>query len=301
VPLSAAKQHCDLIAAGELNCAVPAKGDSRSEIQSLMGSLEAMRLALTQIITQVRDSAHSVSTASGEIAAGNVDLASRTEQQAAALTETAASMEQLGATVKQNTDNVFEACRLTGEAVENAETGEKVSREVIVSMDLINASSKKIEEIISVINGIAFQTNILALNAAVEAARAGEQGRGFAVVAGEVRNLAQRSALAAKEIETLIAESVAIIHTGSEQVSRTGEAMSAIIASVSRVNLLMEHISVASGEQSRGIGQIEKAVTEMDSVTQQNAALVQESAAASASLEEQVQYLTRSVSTFRLA
>lgn len=301
VPLSMAKQHCDLIAAGELNRVVPAKGASRSEIQSLMGSLEAMRLALTQIIMQVRDSAHSVSTASGEIAAGNVDLASRTEQQAAALTETAASMEQLGATVKQNTDNVFEACRLTGEAVQNAETGEKVSREVIVSMDLINASSKKIEEIISVINGIAFQTNILALNAAVEAARAGEQGRGFAVVAGEVRNLAQRSALAAKEIETLIAESVAIIHTGSEQVSRTGEAMSAIIASVSRVNLLMEHISVASGEQSRGIGQIEKAVTEMDSVTQQNAALVQESAAASASLEEQVQYLTRSVSTFHLA
>nr|WP_314688284.1 methyl-accepting chemotaxis protein [uncultured Pantoea sp.] len=300
-PLNAATHHCDLIAAGELDRVVPANGSSRSEIQRLMRSLESMRGALTTIIRQVRDSAHTVSTASSEIAAGNIDLASRTEQQAAALTETAASMEELGATVKQNTDNVFEACRLTGEAVKNAETGETVSRDVIISMDLINASSKKIEEIISVINGIAFQTNILALNAAVEAARAGEQGRGFAVVAGEVRNLAQRSALAAKEIETLIAESVSIIHTGSEQVSRTGEAMSAIISSVSRINLLMEHISTASGEQSRGIEQIEKAVTEMDAVTQQNSALVQESAAASASLEEQVQYLTRSVSTFRLA
>jgi len=249
----------------------------------------------------VRDSAHSVSSASSEIAAGNVDLASRTEQQAAALTQTAASMEELGATVKQNTDNVYEACRLTGEAVENAQKGENVSREVIVSMELINSSSKKIEDIISVINGIAFQTNILALNAAVEAARAGEQGRGFAVVAGEVRNLAQRSAVAAKEIESLIADSVNIIGKGSEQVSRTGEAMNAIISSVSRVNVLMEHISTASDEQSRGIEQIEKAVTEMDSVTQQNAALVQESAAAAASLEEQVQHLTYSVSTFRLS
>lgn len=160
-------------------------------------------------------------------------------------------------------------------------------------------SLKKIEDIISVINGIAFQTNILALNAAVEAARAGEQGRGFAVVAGEVRNLAQRSAVAAKEIENLIAESVNIIQTGSEQASRTGEAMNAIISSVSCVNVLMEHISTASDEQSRGIGQIEQVVTEMDSVTQQNSALVQESAAAAASLEEQVQYLTHAVSTFR--
>ncbi|MGE9552990.1 methyl-accepting chemotaxis protein [Erwinia amylovora] len=300
LPLISAGKYCTLIAEGHLDSPVPVKRASRSEIQSLMGSLEGMRQSLTGIITQVRDSAHSVSTASSEIAAGNIDLASRTEQQAAALTETAASMEELGATVKQNTDNVFEACRLTNEAVGNAEKGEKVSREVIVSMELINASSKKIEDIITVINGIAFQTNILALNAAVEAARAGEQGRGFAVVAGEVRNLAQRSAVAAKEIESLIADSVSIIHAGSEQVSRTGEAMNAIISSVSRVNLLMEHISTASDEQSRGIGQIEKAVTEMDSVTQQNSALVQESAAAAASLEEQVNHLTHSVSTFRL-
>lgn len=300
MPLISAGKHCALIAEGHLDSPVPVKRASRSEIQSLMGSLEDMRQSLTGIITQVRDSAHSVSTASSEIAAGNIDLASRTEQQAAALTETAASMEELGTTVKQNTDNVFEACRLTSEAVDNAEKGEKVSREVIVSMGLINASSKKIEDIITVINGIAFQTNILALNAAVEAARAGEQGRGFAVVAGEVRNLAQRSAVAAKEIESLIAESVSIIHAGSEQVSRTGEAMNTIISSVNRVNLLMEHISTASDEQSRGIGQIEKAVTEMDSVTQQNSALVQESAAAAASLEEQVHHLTNAVSTFRL-
>ncbi|AWP32802.1 methyl-accepting chemotaxis protein [Pantoea eucalypti] len=300
-PLNDAQEHCKLIAAGVLDTTVPARSGSRSEIQLLMGSLEQMRSALTTIILQVRDSTRSVSTASQEIAAGNIDLASRTEQQAAALTETAASMEQLGATVKQNTENVFEACRLTSEAVKNAESGEKVSQEVVTSMALINASSKKIEEITTVIDSIAFQTNILALNAAVEAARAGEQGRGFAVVAGEVRNLAQRSATAAKEIEGLIAESVSIIHAGSDQVSRTGDAMSAIISSVSRVNLLMEHISTASDEQSRGIGQIEQAVTEMDSVTQQNSALVQESAAASASLEEQVQYLTQSVSTFRLA
>lgn len=300
-PLINAGKQCNLIADGHFDTPVPVKSASRSEIQSLMRSLEAMRLSLTTIIMQVRDSAHSVSSASSEIAAGNVDLASRTEQQAAALTQTAASMEELGATVKQNTDNVYEACRLTGEAVENAHKGENVSREVIISMDLINSSSKKIEDIISVINGIAFQTNILALNAAVEAARAGEQGRGFAVVAGEVRNLAQRSAVAAKEIESLIAESVNIIGRGSEQVSRTGEAMNAIISSVSRVNVLMEHISTASDEQSRGIAQIEKAVTEMDSVTQQNAALVQESAAAAASLEDQVQHLTHSVSTFRLS
>lgn len=300
-PLNQAQAHCKLIAAGVLDSSLPVKVGSRSEIQLLMASLEQMRSALTDIIMQVRDSTRSVSTASQEIAAGNIDLASRTEQQAAALTQTAASMEQLGATVKQNTGNVFEACRLTSEAVQNAESGAKVSQEVVVSMELINASSKKIEEITTVIDSIAFQTNILALNAAVEAARAGEQGRGFAVVAGEVRNLAQRSAVAAKEIESLIAESVAIIHAGSDQVSRTGDAMSAIISSVSRVNQLMEQISTASDEQSRGIGQIEQAVTEMDSVTQQNAALVQESAAASASLEEQVHYLTQSVSTFRLS
>ena len=300
-PLDNAKTHCSQISEGILDTPVPVKASSRSEIQDLMRTMEQMRRSLTEIISQVRSSTQTVSSASQEIAAGNVDLASRTEQQAAALTQTAASMEELGATVKQNTENVFEASRLTSEAVKNAKTGEKVSQEVIVTMGLINSSSKKIEDITGVINSIAFQTNILALNAAVEAARAGEQGRGFAVVAGEVRNLAQRSAVAAKEIEGLIAESVANIKAGSDQVSRTGDAIGAIIASVSQVDVLMDHIATASEEQSRGISQIEQAVTEMDSVTQQNSALVQESAAASASLEEQVMHLTHSVSTFRLA
>ena len=301
VPLDSAREHCAQIAQGMLATPVPVSASSRSEIQALMRTLEEMRCSLTNIISQVRNATHTVAGASQEIALGNVDLASRTEQQAAALTETAASMEQLGATVKQNTENVFEASRLTSEAVKNAKTGEQVSQEVIVTMGLINSSSKKIEDITGVINSIAFQTNILALNAAVEAARAGEQGRGFAVVAGEVRNLAQRSAVAAKEIESLIAESVSNIRAGSDQVSRTEEAIGAIIASVSQVDVLMSHISTASDEQSRGIGQIEQAVTEMDSVTQQNSVLVQQSAAASASLEEQVQHLTHSVSTFRLA
>ncbi|MDN8540289.1 methyl-accepting chemotaxis protein [Erwinia sp. BC051422] len=300
-PLDSAKAHCSQIAQGILDTPVPVMASSRSEIQDLMGTMEQMRRSLTDIISQVRNSTQTVSHASQEIAAGNVDLASRTEQQAAALTQTAASMEELGATVKQNTENVFEASRLTSEAVKNAKTGEKVSQEVIVTMGKINSSSKKIEDITGVINSIAFQTNILALNAAVEAARAGEQGRGFAVVAGEVRNLAQRSAVAAKEIESLIAESVANIKAGSDQVSRTGDAIGAIIASVSQVDVLMDHISTASDEQSRGISQIEQAVTEMDSVTQQNSALVQESAAASASLEEQVHFLNHSVSTFRLS
>ncbi|RRZ95498.1 methyl-accepting chemotaxis protein [Erwinia sp. 198] len=300
-PLDSAKTHCSQIAQGILDTPVPVVASSRSEIQDLMGTMEQMRRSLTDIISQVRNSTQTVSHASQEIAAGNVDLASRTEQQAAALTQTAASMEELGATVKQNTENVFEASRLTSEAVKNAKTGEKVSQEVIVTMGKINSSSRKIEDITGVINSIAFQTNILALNAAVEAARAGEQGRGFAVVAGEVRNLAQRSAVAAKEIESLIAESVANIKAGSDQVSRTGDAIGAIIASVSQVDVLMDHISTASDEQSRGISQIEQAVTEMDSVTQQNSALVQESAAASASLEEQVHFLNHSVSTFRLS
>ncbi len=300
-PLLNSRDHCRQIAEGYLDTPVPVNARSRSEIEELMHSIEHMRQSLTRIIGQVRDTSHTVAHASQEISAGNIDLASRTEQQAAALTQTAASMEELGATVKQNTENVTRASGLTREAVKNARAGEKVAQDVIGTMSRINSSSKKIEDITGVINSIAFQTNILALNAAVEAARAGEQGRGFAVVASEVRSLAQRSAVAAKEIESLISESVANIKEGSEQVSRTGDSISAIISSVTQVDVLMEHISTASDEQSRGISQIEQAVTEIDGVTQQNAALVQESAAAAASLEEQVLYLTQSVSAFRLA
>ncbi|KAA8999460.1 HAMP domain-containing protein [Affinibrenneria salicis] len=296
--LDIAKDHCSQIASGLLN--TPVDASVKGEIGDVMRSMERMRLSLVEIIGQVRDSGYTVSHASQEIAAGNIDLSSRTEQQASALAQTAASMEQLGATVKQNTENVYQASSLTQQAVSAAQAGEKVAQEVVTTMHGITASSKKIEDITSVINSIAFQTNILALNAAVEAARAGEQGRGFAVVAGEVRNLAQRSAQAAKEIEGLISESVAGVNTGSKQVTQTGEAMSAIITSITRINDLMGEIATASDEQSRGISQVEQAVTEMDGVTQQNAALVQESAAAAASLEEQVHHLTNAVAAFKL-
>ncbi|GEN29319.1 methyl-accepting chemotaxis protein [Halovibrio variabilis] len=300
-PLENAKKHCGQIAEGMLATPVPVITSSRSEIQDLMRTLEQMRQSLTGIISQIRNSTQTVSDASKDIATGNVDLASRTDQQAAALTQTASSMVELSATVKQNNDNVLEASRLTSETVENAKTGEKISEEVIATMGLINSNSRKIEDITGVINSIAFQSNILALNASVEAARAGEQGRGFAVVAGEVRNLAKRSAIAAQEIESLVAESVANIQAGSGQVSQTGKAIATIIDSISRVNIKMEHISAASDEQSQGISQVEQAVTEMDGVTQQNSIRVQETAAAAASLEEQALHLMQAVSTFCLA
>ncbi len=255
---------------------------------------------LQKLVDEIRVSVDSIATASKEIASGNTDLSQRTEEQASSLEETAASMEELTATVKQNAENSRQANQLAGSASSIAEKGGVVVQQVVGTMSSINESSRKIVDIISVIDGIAFQTNILALNAAVEAARAGEQGRGFAVVASEVRNLAQRSAAAAKEIKTLIGDSVEKVDVGTRLVDEAGKTMEEIVNAVKRVTDIMSEISAASGEQSKGIEQVNQAITQMDEVTQQNAALVEEAAAAAESLEEEAQSLTHSVSVFKL-
>ncbi|WP_157407077.1 methyl-accepting chemotaxis protein [Janthinobacterium sp. CG3] len=285
------------IAEGDLTVSIELKGSDNS---SLLHGIKTMRDSIANIVGQVRSGTDAIATASSQIASGNLDLSSRTEQQASSLEETASSMEELTSTVKQNSDNARQANQLAISASDVAVKGGTVVSQVVDTMSSINESSKKIVDIIGVIDGIAFQTNILALNAAVEAARAGEQGRGFAVVASEVRNLAQRSAAAAKEIKTLIGDSVEKVDAGSKLVSQAGTTMDEIVASVKRVTDIMGEITAASREQEAGINQINQAITEMDTVTQQNAALVEEAAAAAESLQEQACNLAEVVSVFKL-
>ncbi|MFM0060215.1 methyl-accepting chemotaxis protein [Paraburkholderia phytofirmans] len=285
------------VAAGDLSVSIDLRpGDTNS----LMASLKAMRDALSQVVAEVRENAEGVATASAQIAQGNLDLSSRTEEQAASLEETASSIEELTAAVRHNTDNAKQAATLAGTASGIAQQGGEVVGRVVDTMRDIHTSSTKMSEIISVIEGIAFQTNILALNAAVEAARAGEQGRGFAVVAGEVRALAQRSASAAKEIKDLIADSVNRVEVGSTLVEQAGGTINEIVASVKRVTDIVGEISSASQEQSTGIEQVNQAVSQMDQVTQQNAALVEEASAAAQSMAQQAQSLSAAVAFFKI-
>lgn len=292
----------DKLGQGDLTARVPdVPPNSRNEVHVLLGNAKRTQQNLARTIAMVRASVDEIGTGSSEIAAGNTDLSSRTEQQAASLQETAASMEQLAATVKQNSDHARQANSLAVDASDVAQRGEEVVSKVVDTMHRISDSSGKIGEIVGVIDSIAFQTNILALNAAVEAARAGEQGRGFAVVASEVRSLAQRSAEAAKEIKNLIEASITEIHAGAQQVEGAGTTMQELLASVKRVSEIIKEISSASDEQSSGIAQINLAVSQMDEVTQQNAALVEQAAVAAASLQDQAGRLTEAVAVFKLA
>ncbi len=293
-----AVQVASRIAGGDLDVQIEVRAGDNS---SLMYAMKGMREKLADIVRNVRNGTDTIATASGQIAAGNLDLSSRTEQQASSLEETASSMEELTSTVRQNAENAGQANQLAISASEVAQRGGSVVSEVVETMQQINASAKKIVDIIGVIDGIAFQTNILALNAAVEAARAGEQGRGFAVVATEVRSLAQRSAAAAKEIKSLIGDSVDKVESGSKLVAQAGSTMDEVVSSVRRVTDIIAEITAASQEQSAGIEQVNQAITQMDQVTQQNAALVEEAAAAADSLQEQAANLSEIVGVFRVA
>ena len=298
-PLAKIRQHFSLIARGDLSQPVEAMG--RNCVGQMVPLLQEMQDSLRDAVSAIRSGSDNIWRGATEISSGNNDLSSRTEEQAAALEETAASMEQLTATVKLNADNALQASELADVASTTASKGGALVSEVVTTMSDISDSSKKIAEITTVINSIAFQTNILALNAAVEAARAGEQGRGFAVVAGEVRNLASRSAGAAKEIETLIADSVTRVDKGAKLVNDTGTTMEGILRAVTEVTTIMKQIASASAEQSKGISQVGVAITQMDSVTQQNAALVEQVSAAAVALERQTEEMQRAVQQFRLS
>ena len=298
-PLAQAVSVAETVARGDLG--QPILAVTRDETGRLLRALHDMQDKLAGAVRTIRAGSETISSAAGQIAAGNTDLSSRTEEQAASLEETAASMEELASTVKQNADNARQANQLAASASEVAQRGGAVVSAVVSTMGDISASSRKISEIVSVIDGIAFQTNILALNAAVEAARAGEQGKGFAVVAGEVRSLAQRSAQAAREVKTLIEASVSKVAEGAGQAENAGTTMQEVVASVKRVTDIMGEIAAASQEQASGIEQVNRAVSQMDEVTQQNAALVEEAAAAAGSMQDQAYALVRAVGVFRLS
>ncbi|MDT7835095.1 methyl-accepting chemotaxis protein [Aquabacterium sp. OR-4] len=297
-PMNQARAAADRVARGDLSLTFEVSG--RDETAEMLHSLSTMQGNLSRIVAEVRNNSESVATASAQIAQGNTDLSQRTEQQASALEQTAATMEELGTTVRQNADNALRANQLAQQASDVAVQGGAVVGQVVETMKGISDSSRQIADIIGTIDGIAFQTNILALNAAVEAARAGEQGRGFAVVAGEVRNLAQRSAEAAKEIKSLIGASVERVEQGTALVDRAGQTMDEVVGAIRRVTDIMGEISAASSEQSTGVAQVGLAVNQMDQATQQNASLVEESAAAAASLRSQAGALVQVVSVFKL-
>jgi methyl-accepting chemotaxis protein len=297
-PLRDASLFAERIEQGDLTAEI--RGASRDEIGQLMNSLGRMKDSLGEVVRQVRSSAEAVVTASSEVSAGTADLSQRTEEQASSLEETAASMEELSGTVKQNADNARQADELARTASQRAQQGGTEVVNVVTTMSDISQSAKRIADIISVIDSIAFQTNILALNAAVEAARAGEQGRGFAVVAAEVRSLAQRTAQAAKEIKDLIGHSVERVDAGTRLVEQAGDTIQALVIDVQRVSELMGSIAEASAEQSRGVQQVNKTVTEMDKVVQQNASAVQQSASAAEGMRQQAEQLVRAVSAFQL-